>query len=665
MNSHVKQLSFAGLIVTLGIIFGDIGTSPLYVFQTLLVEGGKVDMALVLGSISCIFWTLTLQTTFKYIVITLQADNKGEGGIFSLYALVRRYGKWLAIPAIVGAGTLLADGIITPPISVTSAIEGLNLVPAFASVIVPGNNLILIIVISIIILLFFFQQFGTKVVGSAFGPIMLLWFVMLGILGTMQVMHHPTIFKALNPYYGARLLMDHPKGFWLLGAVFLCTTGAEALYSDLGHCGRKNIQVSWIFVKTTLVLNYLGQGAWVLAQAPGKDFTGVNPFFEIVPHQFLIPGVALATMATIIASQALISGSFTLISEAVSMNFWPRITIKYPSNIRGQIYIPSINWILCGGCILVSLYFKTSAAMTAAYGFSITIAMLSTTILMYYFMRYVKHWPVWMVTMILCVFLTVEFSFFVANAVKIIHRLFFVGFEIGLIFTMYVWFKARKINNRFLHFIDIKEQLPLLKALSADTTVNKYATHLIYLTKANNGKQIEEKIIYSIMSRRPKRADTYWFVHIERTDEPYTMEYSVDQIEPGKVIRIEFRLGFRIQPRVNVLFRNVVEDMVQRKEIDITSQYESLNKYKIAADFRFVIMEKFLSYNNLFSTSEAFILNSYFAIKKLAQSEAKAFGLDTSETRIEKIPLVVKPVSNVHLKRIDPVTYSNGVLEVD
>ena len=666
MNSYVKQLTFAGMIVTLGIIFGDIGTSPLYVFQTLLVEGGKVNPALVLGSISCIFWTLTLQTTFKYIVITLQADNKGEGGIFSLYALVRRYGKWLAIPAIIGAGTLLADGIITPPISVTSAIEGLNLVPAFSSVIIPGNNLILIIVISIIILLFFFQQFGTKVVGSAFGPVMLMWFVMLGVLGTMQVAHYPAIFKALNPYYGARLLMDHPQGFWLLGAVFLCTTGAEALYSDLGHCGRKNIQVSWIFVKTTLILNYLGQGAWVLSQGPAKNFTGINPFFEIVPHQFLIPSIALATLATIIASQALISGSFTLISEAVSMNFWPRITIKYPSNIRGQIYIPSINWILCIGCILVSLYFKTSSAMTAAYGFSITIAMLSTTILMYYFMRYVKHWPVWLVTIILCVFLTVEFSFFVANAVKILKRLFFVGFEVGLIFTMYIWFKARKINNRFLNFIDIKEQLPLLNALSADTTVNKYATHLIYLTKANNGKQIEEKIIYSIMSRRPKRADTYWFVHIERTDEPYTMEYSVDQIEPGKVIRIEYRLGFRIQPRVNVLFRNVVEDMVKRKEIDITSQYESLNKYKIAADFRFVIMEKFLSYNNLFSVSEAFILNSYFAIKKLAQSEAKAFGLDTSETRIEKIPLVVKPVSNIHLKRVEPVTYGvDNLVEAD
>ena len=653
MNNHLKNLSFGGMLVTLGIIFGDIGTSPLYVFQTLLKEGGTVDTALVLGSISCIFWTLTLQTTFKYIFITLQADNNGEGGIFSLYALVRRYGKWLAIPAIIGAGTLLADGIITPPISVTSAIEGLGLVPAFSSSIIPGNSLVLIIVISIILVLFFIQQFGTKVVGSAFGPVMLLWFVMLGVLGFVQLIHYPQIIKALNPYYGMKLLMDHPNGFWLLGAVFLCTTGAEALYSDLGHCGRKNIQISWIFVKITLLLNYLGQGAWVLTRPDGFDFTGVNPFFQIVPHAFLLSSIALATLATIIASQALISGSFTLISEAVSMNFWPRITIKFPSNIRGQIYIPSINWILCFGCIAVSLYFKTSEAMTAAYGFSITIAMLSTTILMYYFMRYVKHWPIWLVTIILCVFLTVEFSFFVANAVKILKRLFFLVFEVGLIFTMYIWFRARKINNRFLNFIDIKDQVPLLKALSSDQTIPKYSTHLIYLTKANNATEVEQKIIYSIISRVPKRADVYWFVHIDRTDEPFTMEYSIVEIEQGQLIRINFRLGFRIQPRVNVLFRKVVEDMVSRNEVDIISRYPSLRSFNIAADFRFVIMEKFLSYNNIFNATEGFIMNSYFAIKKLAQSEAKAFGLDTSETKIEKIPLVVKPVSNITLKRLD------------
>jgi len=654
MQSHIKKLSFAGALITLGIIFGDIGTSPLYVFQTLLVEGGKVNEALVLGSISCIFWTLTLQTTFKYIFITLQADNHGEGGIFSLYALVRRYGKWLAIPAIIGAGTLLADGIITPPISVTSAIEGLSNVPYLASSFVPGSRLILGIVIGIIVLLFFFQQFGTKVVGSAFGPVMLLWFLMIGTMGALQIVHSPGIFKALNPYYGIRLLVEHPKGFWLLGAVFLCTTGAEALYSDLGHCGRKNIQVSWIFVKTTLILCYLGQGAWVLAQPAGKNFDGINPFYQIVPypHVLMIPAVTLATLATIIASQALISGSFTLISEAVSMNFWPRITIKYPSNIRGQIYIPSINWILCFGCIAVSLYFQTSEAMTAAYGFSITVAMLMTTVLMYYFMRYVKHWPLWLVTIILCVFLTVEFSFFVANAVKLLKRLFFLVFEFGLIFTMYIWFKARKINNRFLNFIDLKDQLPLLNALSADQSISKYATNLIYLTKANNAKQVEEKILYSIMSRMPKRADIYWFIHIETTNEPFTMEYSVDQLEPGKVIRVEFRLGFRIQPRVNVLFRKVVEDMVERGEVDIMSHYDSLNRFKITGDFRFVIMEKFLSYNNSFSVKEGFILNSYFAIKKLGQSEAKAFGLDTSETYVEKIPLVVKPVGNIVLKRV-------------
>jgi len=659
MQSHIKNLSFAGALVTLGIIFGDIGTSPLYVFQTLLFEGGKVNEQLVLGSISCIFWTLTLQTTFKYIVITLQADNHGEGGIFSLYALVRRFGKWLAIPAIIGAGTLLADGIITPPISVTSAIEGLSNVPALSNPhthpeFIPGSSLILGLVIGIMVALFFFQQFGTKVVGSAFGPVMLLWFLMIGSLGLLQVLRDPTIIKAFNPYYGFQLLTKHPGGFWLLGAVFLCTTGAEALYSDLGHCGRLNIQVSWIFVKITLLLSYLGQGAWVLLQPKGTDFTNVNPFYSIVPNPqlLMIPCVVLATMATIIASQALISGSFTLISEAVSMNFWPRITIKYPSNIRGQIYIPSINWILCIGCILVSLYFRTSEHMTAAYGFSITIAMLMTTILMSYFMRYVKHWPLWVVVIILCVFLTVEFSFFVTNAAKLLKRIFFVVFEIGLIFTMYIWFRARKINNRFLHFIDLKDQIPLLIALSADESVSKYSTHLIYLTKANNSKQIEEKIMYSIMSRAPKRADTYWFIHIETTNEPYTMEYSVDVVEPGKVIRVEFRLGFRIQPRVNVLYRKVIEDMVARNEIDITSHYDSLQKYKIAADFRFVIMEKFLSYNNDFGVKDGFILNSYFAIKRLALSEAKAFGLDTSETYIEKIPMVVKPVGNIVLKRI-------------
>ena len=452
MSIQSKRASPAGLLIALGVIYGDIGTSPLYTFQTILTDGGGITKGLVFGAISCVFWTLTLQTTFKYVIITLQADNHGEGGVFSLYALVHRYGKNLVYPAIIGAGTLLADGIITPPITVTSAIEGLNMVKRLNQHIVPGNNLVLEIVLVILYLLFLFQRFGTKVIGGWFGPIMFLWFSMLGITGILQIFNYPEIFAALNPAYAIELLTEHPEGFWLLGAVFLCTTGAEALYSDLGHCGKKNIQISWIFVKTTLVLNYLGQGAWVLLQHK-QSLSGINPFFAIVPSPFLLSSVVLATVASIIASQALISGSFTLISEAISLGFWPRIKVKYPTNIRGQIYIPSINWVLFIGCLMVVLYFRTSEAMTAAYGFSITIAMLMTTVLMYYFLRYIKHYPFWIVGAIVTVFVLVEGSFFVANAVKLLKRLFFLVFEIGLIGTMYVWYNARNITLRLLIYV--------------------------------------------------------------------------------------------------------------------------------------------------------------------------------------------------------------------
>jgi len=655
-SNHLKKVSFAGLLITLGIIFGDIGTSPLYTLQILIKEGNHLRSGgltlneLILGAISCVFWTLTLQTTFKYIFITLQADNKGEGGIFSLYALVRRFGKKLMFPAMIGAGTLLADGIITPPISVSSAIEGLAGVEKFKAYIVPGNNLVVEIVLTIIILLFVFQRFGTNVVGGAFGPIMLLWFTTLGALGLNQVLHYPGILKALNPIYGFNLLVTHPGGFWLLGAVFLCTTGAEALYSDLGHCGRKNIQVSWMFVKTALVLNYLGQGAWVLTHY-NPSMGDVNPFFELVPHGYRLPSIILATAATIIASQALISGSFTLISEAISLNFWPKVRVKFPTTVRGQIYIPSINWILCAGCIMVVLYFKTSENMAAAYGFSITVAMMMTTILVYYFLRFVKHYPLALVTLILVVFISVELSFFVANASKIVNLKFFLLVQFCLIFMMYVWYRARKITNRFLKFVNMREYIPLLDDLSKDTKVPKFATHAIFLTKANNTFQIEERIIYSIFSRKPKRADIYWFVHVERTDEPYTMEYTVEELRKDKVIRVEFRLGFRVQPRINLMMRKVVEEMVSHQELDIISPYPSLNKHNLAADFVFIILETFLSTDNEFKASDGFILHSYFFLKHLSLSDDKSFGLDTSETRTEKIPMVVAPFSKMELKR--------------
>jgi KUP system potassium uptake protein len=648
MILHNKRVSAAGLLVALGIIYGDIGTSPLYTFQTILTEGGAVTKELVFGSISCIFWTLTLQTTFKYVFITLQADNHGEGGVFSLYALVRRYGKNLVYPAIIGAGTLLADGIITPPITVTSAIEGLNMVKGLEQHIVPGNSLVLEIVLVILLLLFIFQRFGTKIVGGSFGPFMFIWFTMLGVLGFNQIIHQPGVLAALNPFYGIRLLTEHPRGFWLLGAVFLCTTGAEALYSDLGHCGKNNIQVSWIFVKITLVLNYLGQGAWALMQHK-QDLGGVNPFFSIVPVWFLLPSVIIATLASIIASQALISGSFTLISEAISLGFWPRVKVKYPTDIRGQIYIPSINWILFIGCILVVFYFRTSEAMTAAYGFSITVAMLMTTFLMSYFLRYIKHYPFWIVGAILTVFVCVETCFFVANAVKLLKRLFFLVFEIGLITTMYVWYNARKITLHLLPFVNLKDYIPLLEKLSNNFDVPHYATHLIYLTKSGSHKQIEKRIIDSIFANSTKRADVYWFINIDRADDPYTMEYSVEELLKNKVMRVDFRFGFRIQPRIGVMFRKVISELTKNKEIEIQDTGDLMHSE--LNDFRFVILERFLSYDNEFSFKEGFILNSYFSLLKFARSDNEAYGIDSNQAVVEKVPLVVQPISSINLKR--------------
>jgi len=436
MNSSTKhKITAVTLLVALGIIYGDIGTSPLYVMKAII--GDKpINELLVYGGVSCVFWTLTFQTTLKYILLTLSADNHGEGGVFSLYALVKRFGKGkLVIPTILGATTLLADGIITPPISVASAVEGLETV-------VPNLPTIPIVII-ILSALFIFQRFGTHKVGSIFGPAMFIWFSMLLVLGVSQIIHHPGIIKALNPVYGFELLTQYPKGFWLLGAVFLCTTGAEALYSDLGHCGKENIRLTWIFVKISLVVNYLGQSAWLMSQ--GKEFLeGRNPFYAIMPHWFLLAGIIISTFATIIASQALISGSFTLINEAISLNFWPRIKLKNPTNLKGQIYIPSINNILWFGCILMILYFKNSTNMEAAYGFSITVAMMMTTILLAYYLIYIKKVNFTIVTLILILFSIIEISFFIANVSKIKERWMFLFFELFIFMVMYVWYYSRK-----------------------------------------------------------------------------------------------------------------------------------------------------------------------------------------------------------------------------
>lgn len=650
MGKNLNKVSAAGLVVALGIIYGDIGTSPLYVMNA-ICNGKQISELLIIGSLSCIIWTLTLQTTIKYVLLTLKADNKGEGGIFSLFALIRRHGKWTVYPAMIGGAALLADGIITPPISVASAIEGLRNVPTFHEI---GDFTIVNIILAIITGLFFFQQFGSASIGKAFGPVMFIWFTMLAILGIYHLSDNFAILKAFNPYYAIKLLTTYPKGFWILGAVFLCTTGAEALYSDLGHVGRGNIRSSWVFVKSCLILNYVGQGAWLLNHKGKLWSSGLqNPFYELMPSWFLPIGIAIATFAAVIASQALISGSFTLISEAIKLNLWPRMKINYPTLERGQLFIPGINLLLFAGCTGVVLIFQKSSNMEAAYGLAITLCMIMTSCLFAYFM-FIKRIPIiWIVTYLL-VFLTIEFSFLIANLEKFPHG-GYVALIVGggLFLVMIVWFKSRKIKNRYVEFVKLEDYVPILQELSNDKAVPKYATHLVYLTSANNPKEIEHKVIYSILYRKPKRADIYWFVHVDVLDEPYTMEYAVQTIVPNEIIRVEFRLGFRVEHRIQMMFRKVVEEMVNNKEVNVVSRYESLSRNNVMGDFRFIVIEKFLSRDNKLPLWDQLIMKGYFILKRISLSEERGFGLDPSDVTLEKYPIIVSTVSDMNLRRVD------------
>ena len=643
-SSHQHRTNVAGLLVALGIIYGDIGTSPLYVLKAIL-GNHVVSEALVLGGLSCVIWTLTLLTTIKYVAITLNADNNGEGGIFSLYALVRRFRPTLILPAILGGAALLADGMITPPISVSAAIEGLLILnPSIPT---------LPIVIAIIVLLFMLQRVGTSIVGKTFGPVMFVWFTMLGAFGLYWASQSPAILKALNPWYAINLIFNFEGGFWFLGAVFLCTTGAEALYSDLGHCGKNNIQISWGFVKICLILNYLGQGAWVLGAMNNQVFPeSLNPFYAMMPAQFLPVGIGIATLAAIIASQALISGSFTLISEAVRLNVWPKVKIKFPSELKGQLYVPSANWLLLAGCLGVVFYFRESSRMEAAYGLAITMAMLMTTYLLsqYLILKRIKGF--WIICLLL-VYLSLELSFFVANVVKLTHGGWVSLLISSVIITvMWVWYKGRKIKNRYITFTHIKDHVDMLRELSHDTSVPKFATHLVYLTSADNRSEIESKIMYSIFQKQPKRADIYWFVHIHVEDEPYKMEYKVDMLADNDVIKVEFRLGFRVDQKINLFFRKVVEELVAAGEIDITSRYASLAGKNITGDFRFVVIKRHLSYENELGTFENLIMEGYFALDRLSLPEDKAFGLDTSSVLIEAVPLVISPPKEIKMLRV-------------
>lgn len=642
-----KKISIASLLVALGIVYGDIGTSPLYVMKSMLgVNNGYVSKELILGGVSLVVWTLTLQTTIKYVMITLEADNKGEGGIFSLYTLVRKKAKWLIIPAVIGGATLLADGMITPPVTVTSAIEGLTLVFPIET------RSIIIIVISILTVLFLLQRFGTDVIGRMFGPMMVIWFSMLIILGFSQVLQYPQIIKALNPYYGIKLLVTNPRSVYILGAVFLCTTGAEALYSDLGHCGKSNIHYTWVFVKICLIMNYLGQGAWLMLRE-GSTIKE-NPFFLIMPSWFIIPGTIVATIAAIIASQALITGSFTLVSEAIKLNLFPKLQVRYPNDDKGKIYIPAVNYLLYIGCVLLVLKFQKSENMEAAYGLAITITMLMTTILLSQYLRFNKRKPI-MSIIVFVIFMTIETGFLYANLFKFINGGYVTIIIAGaLIFLMYIWIYGTVIRKRFSQYVDILSFSKHFKALKEDKEMPLYATNIVYLTESQNYKEIERKIIFSIFNKQPKRAKFYWFINVRVTDEPYTKEYSVKTIVPNEAFSIQFNLGFRIDQKINVFLHQVIQELARSGEVEFTPKdYMISNNGKCAVgDFKFVLLEEILSNESELSKWDSFITSTKLLIKKLTVTPEKWFGIDTSNVEIEKVPIIIGNRETLKLIRI-------------
>ena len=647
LSSYKKTPVFMGIIVALGIVYGDIGTSPLYVMKA-IIANKIIDQLLVLGSLSCIFWTLTLQTTLKYVVIILRVDRKGQGGLLALYSLIKK-GKnwWLVFFAITGTSMLLADGLITPAISVSSAVEGLQ--------IIHPNIQTLPIVIAILFGLFAVQRLGTNIVGGFFGLLVMIWFSMIGGFGFYSILSEPTIFKAINPIYAYQLLAHYPQGFWLLGAVFLCTTGAEALYSDLGHCDRKSIRLGWSFVKTALLLNYFGQGAWLLSHANGTVLDrDINPFYSIIPDWFLLPSIAIATAAAVIASQALISGSFTLINEASRLNLWPKLNTQYPTDQKGQIFMSFINWFLCFGCIGITLYFQESSNMEAAYGLAVVTTMICTTCL---FIAYLSCRKVskFIIYPFAAIYLTIESGFLITSLAKFIHGGWIV-LMVGMLlfFVMWTWYQAKIFKRRHTKFTDFYEVLPLLIDLSTDNTIPKVATHLVYMTSSDSADQIETKIMYSLLERQPKRADMYWFVHIEIADEPYLYDYKVNIIGPKDAVRIDFRLGFRVEPRIQLFFSKILEELVKNGEINVVNHYEYKKRQNVFGDVSFVFLKKFIANYHYLPFHQRFVISAYYLINRIAVSEDSAFGIDDPDSIIiEKVPIIFKsPIEDINLHRV-------------
>ncbi|MDB6234635.1 KUP/HAK/KT family potassium transporter [Lactobacillus amylovorus] len=670
MNTKSKRMSAAGLLIAIGIVYGDIGTSPLYVMKS-IVEGnggiGNVNRDFIVGSISLVLWTVTLLTTVQTVLIALKATNHGEGGIFALYTLVRKRAKWLVLPALIGGAAILADGTLTPAVTVTTAIEGLKGLKFGGNVPVSTQEMVIVITVVILLVLFSIQKMGTSIIGKAFGPIMFIWFTFLGVMGVINMAGDWTIIQAINPVYAIKLLFSpyNKAGIFILGSIFLATTGAEALYSDVGHVGKKNIIGSWPFVFVCLSLNYFGQGVWILNNPHFQRADGgvLNPFYEMIPINIRLFAIILATIAAVIASQALITGSFTLVAEASGLKFLPRMNINYPSTEKGQIYIPSINKGICVATIAIVLYFQTSAHMEAAYGLSITISMLATTILLYEWLAMKKINPIWN-WIFLIFFGVLDIMFMISSLTKFTHGGYVSLFIAGVIgFIMYVWYYGNKVRDKRESrnaYVRLDEYTDMLTNLSHDEDYPTYATNLVYMANVKYNKFVKREILYSILDKRPKRAKAYWFVTVNVTNEPFTAEYAVNTYGTKNVINIQLYLGFKKQTSVNVYIRQIVHDLIADGTIEPQPQKYTTTPGRDVGDFSFVIVNDVISPQTQLVGYEKWLVEARVRLQNLSSNPASWFGLEYADTVIERVPLILGRPNPSYIKRIKPKDYSNA-----
>ena len=653
-SDYKEKFGMGMFLVALGIVYGDIGTSPMYVMKSIVEGNGgiaQVDREFIVGSLSLIIWTITLLTTIKHVLIALRADNHGEGGIFALYSLIRHCGKWLILPTMIGGCTMLADGVLTPAVTVTTAVEGLRSIEAMDAFLGSGQAVVIVIALAIISLLFIIQRSGTSSIGKLFGPVMMVWFLFLGITGLWLSLGDLSILQALNPVYAIKILFspDNKEGFLILGSVFLCTTGAEALYTDMGHVGRNNIFISWPFVKICLILNYMGQCTWIIQNQGNPVIQAIedlNPFYMMLPEPLRPVAILLSALAAIIASQALISGSYTLVHEAASLDLMPHLNVQYPSDTKGQIYIPFVNNILWFFCALVVLYFQSGSRMENAYGLAITISMLMMTVMFCVYIGVVHKQRIAAVIFTV-VFFALEGVFFISSLGKFMAGGYVaIIISLAILFIMICWYRGTQIEQAQNIFLQMREHLQDIKDLQMDITIPLCSHNMVYLVKGNESEKIDRDILYSILDKDPKRADAYWFISVNTTDDPYQKNYEVETYGTDYIFRVNLYLGFKVKPSVNIYLRQVVHDLLATGELPKQDKRHSIYGPSDVGSFKFCMIRKMMPKEGDIGAADDLLLRAKYTIRLLGGSPLQWFGLETSNLIIEYVPLFLPQRQN-------------------